>query len=151
MRAQALLIGSTYIIFRDKCKISSCVLPKLQIAQYRIKVNTEVHWTLPNKQFSPQSQILLKHLTNSVRCDVSANKIVTHVTLNKKNPPLALGATPSHLWGGPRVTLRWSGVARRHHPQQIQGWPLGPPLPPLGLPCRSRWHVSQFLFVNIYF
>ena len=37
---------------------------------------------MPKKQFNLWRQISLKHLTNSVKCHVSASKIMTYVTLN---------------------------------------------------------------------
>jgi hypothetical protein len=39
---------------------------------------------MPKKLFSPWSQIPLKNLTDSIRCHVSANKMMTCVTLTKK-------------------------------------------------------------------
>jgi hypothetical protein len=40
---------------------------------------------MSKKQFTPWNQILLKYLIDSVKCNASANKIMTYVTLNKKN------------------------------------------------------------------
>jgi hypothetical protein len=45
---------------------------------------------MSKKQFSLWSQIPLKHLTDSVICNVSANKIMIRVTLNKKYKYLKL-------------------------------------------------------------
>jgi hypothetical protein len=70
--------------FGDKCEISPFGWVKLQIVNCLIKVNSEVLVVYQNKQFSPWDKILLKHLINSVKCHVSINKMMTHVTLNEK-------------------------------------------------------------------
>jgi hypothetical protein len=50
---------------------------------YQNKFKNYCGW--PNLQITPCSQIPLKFLTDSVKHHVSANKMVTHVILNKKN------------------------------------------------------------------
>jgi hypothetical protein len=40
-------------------------------------------WSMPKKHFNHRNQIPLKHLTDSVRCYVSTNKITIRLILNK--------------------------------------------------------------------
>ena len=67
----------------DKCKISPRGWLKLQIASCGIKMNSKL-FKVCQKKISLWSQIPLKNLTDSVKCHINANKIMTNVTLNKK-------------------------------------------------------------------
>jgi hypothetical protein len=84
---------------------------------------------MPKKQFNLWSQIPLKHLIDSVRCHVSANKRTTRALLNKKyiyiykytqiknyfKQNRKKKAEEENINGVASHPQRWLGVACDHH------------------------------------